>query len=146
MAGAIINWTKEDMGYWELPKPLKGQERDWHTIARVTLTTIPFGYEVNSSNKRLLEPIPEELDALELAKQHIKQYSYRDVAQWLSRQTGRSISHMGLKKRINIERRRKKAVIIKKRLAQRLKKTLQEIEKLENGRVGAYANGKSCIK
>ena len=51
-------------------------------------------------NERLLEPIVHELRALELAKQHLKQYSIRDVAQWLTRQTGRSISHMGLKKRI----------------------------------------------
>ena len=83
-----------------------------------------------------------ELEALELAKQHLKQYSIRDVAQWLTRQTGRSISHMGLKKRISIERRRKKAVTIKRRLTQRLQKTLQEIEKLEKDRVGAYSNGK----
>jgi len=90
----------------------------------------------------LLEPIAHELNALELAKQHIKQYSIRDVAQWLTKQTGRSISHMGLKKRLSIERKRKKAVIIKRRLAQRLQETLQEIEKLENGRVGAYSVGK----
>ena len=83
-----------------------------------------------------------ELEALELAKQHLKQYSIRDVAQWLTRQTGRSISHMGLKKRISIERRRKKAVTIKRRLAQRLQEKLQEIEKLEKDRVGAYSNGK----
>jgi hypothetical protein len=49
---------------------------------------------------------------------------------------------MGLKKRISIERRRKKAVTIKRRLTERLQKTLQEIEKLEKGRVGAYSNGK----
>ena len=79
-----------------------------------------------------------ELEALELAKQHLKQYSLRDVAQWLTRQTGREISHMGLKKRIQIERKRKKAVTIKKRLAQRLEKTLQEIEKAETSRTGSY--------
>ena len=83
-----------------------------------------------------------ELEALELAKQHLKQYSLRDVAHWLTKQTGRSISHMGLKKRISIERRRKKTVTIKRRLAQRLQKTLQEIETLEKNRIGAYANGK----
>ena len=49
---------------------------------------------------------------------------------------------MGLKKRIDIERRRKKTVIIKRRLAQRLQKTLQEIETLEKDRIGAYSNGK----
>jgi len=49
---------------------------------------------------------------------------------------------MGLKKRLSIERKRKKTVIIKRRLAQRLQETLQEIEKLENGRVGAYSDRK----
>lgn len=53
---------------------------------------------------------------------------------------------MGLKKRIDIERRRKKAVIIKKRLAQRLQETLQEIEKLEKNKVGAYARGNTNTK
>lgn len=101
---------------------------------------MPFGYEVNKDNDRLLEPIPEELEALQLAKRHLLQYSYREVAQWLSRQTGRSISHMGLKKRIDIERKRKKTIIIKRRLAQRLAQTLQEIENLETQKVGTYSN------
>ena len=125
-----------------MPKPPRGEERNWHTIARVSFRHVPFGYKVNPDNERLLEPIPEELDALELAKKHLKQYSIRDVAQWLTRQTGRSISHSGLKKRIQIERKRKKAVTIKKRLAQRLEETLQEIQKLEEGCVGAYSKNK----
>ena len=88
----------------------------------------------------MLEPIQDELEALEVAKRHLLQYSYREVAQWLSKQTGRSISHMGLKKRIDIERKRKKTIIIKRRLAQRLAQTLQEIENLETQKVGTYAN------
>jgi len=88
----------------------------------------------------LLEPIQDELEALEVAKRHLLQYSYREVAQWLSKQTGRSISHMGLKKRIDIERKRKKTIIIKRRLAQRLAQTLQEIENLETQKVGTYSN------
>ena len=111
-------------------------------MARVCARQIPFGYKVNPENERLLEPIVHELEALELAKKHLKQYSIRDVAQWLTRQTGRSISHMGLKKRVIIERKRKKAATIKKRLAQRLQETLQEIEKLEEGCVGAYSINK----
>ena len=88
----------------------------------------------------MLDPILHELEALELAKKHLKQYSLREVAQWLTRQTGRSISHMGLKKRIDIERKRKKTVAIKRRLAQRLAQTLQEIENLETQKVGTYSS------
>ena len=129
---------KRDLGFWQLPKPKKGKEREWHVIARVT-QFVPFGYEVDPENDRLLQPIPHELEALELAKRHLKQYSYREVAAWLTTQTGRSITHAGLKKRIEVERRRKKAATIKRKLAQRLEETLKEIERLEQGRVGAYS-------
>ena len=129
---------KRDLGFWQLPKPKKGKQREWHVIARVT-QMVPFGYEVDPENDRLLQPIPHELEALELAKRHLKQYSYREVAAWLTTQTGRSITHAGLKKRIEVERRRKKAAAIKRKLAQRLEETLREIERLEQGRVGAYS-------
>jgi hypothetical protein len=87
----------------------------------------------------LLQPIPLELEALELAKRHLQQYSYRDVANWLTKQTGRSISHAGLRQRIDIERRRKKAATIKRNLAKRLETALSEIERLEKGCIGAYS-------
>ena len=87
----------------------------------------------------MLEPIRDELEALEVAKKHLLQYSYREVAQWLTRQTGRSLSHTGLKKRIDIERKRKKTITIKRKLAQRLTQTLQEIENLETQKVGTYS-------
>ena len=129
---------KRDLGFWELPKPKKGKEKEWHTVAKVS-QTIPFGYEVDPDNDKLLLPIPYELEALELAKRHLNQYSYREVAIWLTKHTDRCISHMGLKRRVEIDRRRKKAAIIKRRLAKRLQETLAEIEKLEKGRVGAYS-------
>jgi hypothetical protein len=125
------------MGYWQLPKPHKGEEKEWHVIVR-TAWTVPFGYRVHPDNEKLLEPIPTELEALELAKRHLKQYSYREVAIWLTKQTGRHISHMGLKKRVDIERKRKKAARIKRKLAQRLEETLAEIQKLEEESIGAY--------
>ena len=51
--------------------------------------TYPFGYELHPDNDKLLVPIESELEALELAKRHLKQYSYRAVAHWLSKETGR---------------------------------------------------------
>jgi uncharacterized glyoxalase superfamily metalloenzyme YdcJ len=45
---------------------------------------------------------------------------------------------MGLKKRVDIERRRKKAATIKRKLAKRLEETLQEIKRLEEEKIGAY--------
>jgi hypothetical protein len=130
--------SRTELGFWELPKPYKGEEKEWHVVVRLT-TNIPFGYRVHPENDKLLEPIVSELEALELAKKHLKQYSYREVAQWLIKQTGRHISHMGLKKRVDIERRRKTAASTKRKLAQWLEETLAEIEKLEKNSIGAYS-------
>ena len=128
-----------DLGFWELPRPIKGKEKEWHVVARVTNRQIPFGYRIHPDDDRLLEPISEELEALEVAKRHLKQYSYREVALWLSKTTDRYISHMGLHKRIKIEQKRKKSAAIKRKLARRLEETLSQIKKLEEGRIGSYS-------
>lgn len=126
------------MGFWQLPRPPKGQDREWHPIVRVTMRQVPWGYVQSEENEQLLLPIPDQLEALELAKKHLKQYSYREVAAWLTTQTGNSITAMGLKKRVDIERRRKKAAAIKRKLAERLEKALKEIERLEKQNTGYY--------
>ena len=133
-----MQFDRSSLGYWQLPKPHKGEEKEWHVIAR-TAIYVPFGYRIHPDNDKLLEPIPVELEALELAKRHLKQYSFREVANWLTKQTGRSITAMGLKKRVDVERRRKKAAAIKRKLTQRLEETLAEIEKLEKNSIGAYS-------
>ena len=61
--------------------------------------TIPFGYK-EREEKGYLESIPEEILALDEAKNYLKTCSYREVAEWLHRKTGRYISHVGLRKRI----------------------------------------------
>ena len=59
--------------------------------------TIPFGYKLAEDTK-YLEPIPEELEALEQAIKYLESCSYREVANWLKQKTQRPISHVGLKK------------------------------------------------
>ena len=61
--------------------------------------TIPFGFK-QSSDPDYLEPIREELDALNQAREYSKTCSLRETASWLHRKTGRYISHVGLKKRL----------------------------------------------
>ena len=128
--------NKRDLGYWTLPKP-DVDIKEWTRIPRVA-RTIPFGYREDPEDKDYLLPIQEELDALEQAKKHLIQYSYREVANWLSKETGRTITHMGLKKRIEVERKRKKSVKIKRELTRRLEKAIKEISKLEEERTGSY--------
>ena len=61
--------------------------------------TIPFGFK-QSEDPNYLEPIKEELDALNQAKEYLKNCSLRETASWLHRKTGRYISHVGLRKRL----------------------------------------------
>ena len=61
--------------------------------------TIPFGFK-QSQNPNYIEPVKEELDALRQAEEYSKTCSLRETAQWLHRKTGRYISHVGLKKRL----------------------------------------------
>ncbi len=61
--------------------------------------TIPFGFK-QSQDPEYLEPIKEELDALNQAREYSKTCSLRETAQWLHRKTGRYISHVGLRKRL----------------------------------------------
>jgi hypothetical protein len=59
---------------------------------------IPFGYRADLDDPDWLIPVPHELDALEKAIEYTKVSSLRQTAQWLTKKTGRYISHMGLKK------------------------------------------------
>ena len=61
--------------------------------------TIPFGYKI-SEDTDFIESVDSELEALQEAKNYLKTCSYREVAQWLHRKTGRYLSHVGLKRRI----------------------------------------------
>ena len=131
--------TAESLGYWNLPKPEREEQKEnknWLPIPRVA-RTIPFGYKVDPQDDNILLPIPEELEALEQAKMHIKQYSFREFANWLVKTTDRSISHVGLRKRIQNEQQRKRKITVKRTWAERLKKAIEAAEKIEKERVGA---------
>ena len=62
---------------------------------------IPFGYKQSEADNKKLEPIQEELEALEQAKVYLDNSSYREVANWVTKKTGRYISHVGLLKAVN---------------------------------------------
>ena len=122
---------------WKLPQPTDIKEdNEWIAIPRIS-RTIPFGYKIDKDDPDILQPVENELDMLEEAKKYLKQYSYREVANWLSRNTGRSISHVGLKKRLDNERRRKNKVGSLRRWADYAKKAIAKAEEIENKRLGA---------
>lgn len=117
-------------------------EGEWVPIPRLS-RVIPFGYKIDPEDPNTLLPIPLELEALEQAKKHVKRFSYRDIANWITAITGRSISHVGLKKRLDIElNRRRKASTIKGWSA-RLKDAEARVETLEQERLGAKSRPKT---
>ena len=127
------------LGQWKLPQPTDLQEdNEWVPIPRVA-RTIPFGYELDPEDDGILLPIDNELDMLVKAKKYLKQYSYREVANWLTRNTGRTISHVGLKKRLDNERRRKNKAGSLRRWADYAKKAVVKAEEIERNRIGAKA-------
>jgi hypothetical protein len=125
------------LGKWKLPQPtdLK-DDNEWMPIPRIA-RTIPFGYELDPEDKNLLKPIKIELDLLDQARKHIKQYSYREVANWLSKNSGRDISHVGLMKRLKNERKRKNKAISLRKWADYAQKAIQKAEEIEESRTGA---------
>ena len=66
------DFQKTELGYWMLPKP--SHIKRWERIPRLSKRTVPFGYIIDPEDEKWLEPIPTELELLELAKKHLKQY------------------------------------------------------------------------
>ena len=66
------------------------------TLIKRKARTIPYGYRL-SENTDYIEPVAEELNALDEAKEYLNNCSYRETAEWLSHHTGRKLTGMGLR-------------------------------------------------
>ena len=129
------------VGKWKLPQPTDIKEENvWVQIPRIA-RTVPFGYKVNEEDPDLLDPIQTELDLLEKARKHVNQYSYLEVANWLSANTNRYISHVGLRKRLGNEKQRKNQARSLRKWAEYAEKAIAKAKALEEERVGSKANG-----
>lgn len=122
---------------WRLPPPEDlGDEYEWRPVVRVG-RVVPWGYEQDPNDEDILLPIPEELELLEEAKKYLKRYSSREVAAWLSEQSGRRISHTGLLDRVKLEARRKTQIADASYWAGRYREAAAKAERLEKRRLGA---------
>ena len=129
------------IGKWKLPQPTDiKEENEWVQIPRIA-RTVPFGYKQNEEDPDILDPIPTELDLLEKARAYTNQYSYREVANWLSTNSGRYISHVGLRKRLQHERQRKNQAASLRKWAEYAEKAISKAQEIEEARTGARANG-----
>ena len=75
-------------------------ENEQKILRKKVARVVPFGYR-ESEKENYLEPIQEEIDALEQARKYIRGSSYREVADWIFRKTGRRLTGMGLRKVLN---------------------------------------------
>ena len=129
------------VGKWKLPQPtdLKDEDqKEWVQIPRIA-RIIPFGYKLNDKDPNLLDPIPYELEAIEMARKYIKQYSFRQVANWITKKTDREISHVGLRKRLMYEKQRKNQARTLKRWSEYAEKAIEKAKAIEEERTGARA-------
>tara|TARA_A100000172_G_scaffold70670_1_gene51109 strand:- start:132 stop:533 length:402 start_codon:yes stop_codon:yes gene_type:complete len=129
------------LGKWKLPQPtdLKDEDQqEWVKIPRIA-RIVPFGYKINEEDQDLLDPIPYELEAIELARKYIKQYSYREIANWLTKKTGREISHVGLRKRLMHEQQRKNKARTLRKWSEYAQKAIEKAKAIEEERTGARA-------
>ena len=124
-------------GKWELPQPTDIKEdEEWIQIPRIA-RTIPFGYKQNENDNDILDLIEKELTLLEQARKYVNQYSYRQVANWLSKQSGRYISHVGLQKRLKNEKKRKNQARSIRKWAEYAEKAISKAKEIEIQRTGA---------
>ena len=121
-----------DLGFFVLPQPVK--EKEYVRIPKLVYykNYLPFGYVQDDEDPHWLKPVPLELDALKLARKHVKKYSYKAVAAWLTKQTGRSITAEGLRKRINAEISARHKSSHYRRLAERIYKALKRAQEYES--------------
>jgi len=127
-------------GQWKLPQPTDiKDENEWVQIPRIA-RTVPFGYKLNDDDPDILDPIKTELDLLEKARQHVRQYSYREVANWLSKNSGRTISHVGLRKRLDNERQRKNQAASLRKWASYAQTAIAKAQEIQEARTGAKAD------
>ena len=125
------------LGKWKLPQPTDIKEdSEWKQVPRIA-RTVPFGYKTNENDNNILDPIEYELEALELARNHVKQYSYRQVANWLATKTGRTISHVGLRKRLEHEKQRKNKARTLRKWAEYATQAIEKAKAIEEERTGS---------
>ena len=131
--------TARSLGKWKLPQPTDIKDEDgkeWSKIPRIS-RIIPFGYEKDIEDPDVLNPIPLELEAIEMARKYVKQYSFRQVANWLTQKTGREISHVGLRKRLMHEQQRKNQARTLRKWSEYAQKAIEKAKAIEEERLGS---------
>lgn len=94
---------------------------------------IPWGYEVSEEDPLVLNPIPEQLDLLQIGMEYIhkKKSTYQEVANWLTVKTGRSITKEGLMRRVKKQENQRREWAAYERWIRRAKEAAEKARKIE---------------
>ena len=104
-------------------------DRTWHS--KLSKLSLSLGIDFMDS--------PCDFEAIELARKYVKQYSYREVANWLTKKTARVISHVGLRKRLMHEQQRKNKARTLRKWSEYAQKAIEKAKAIEEERTGARA-------
>lgn len=115
---------------WKLPPPPLPDE-EWLPCVRLCGGEPPWGYKEDPEHPEILLPIPEKLDVYRQALKHLKKYSYQDVANWLSDQTGDNITREKLRDRVKRDAKFKKQAKNARKYAIEAEKAARKAAKLE---------------
>ena len=107
----------------------------WKSIPKLS-PHVPFGYVDAGRGDGVLDPVPYELETLAQAKIHLRRFSSRNVAAWVTEVTGRKISHTGLIKRLKNERSRQRKIETAKSWARRYAECIAQAEEFEESLKG----------
>ena len=79
------------------------QKRKLSLSRRKLSSVVPFGYVVSQENPKVLDEVPEQIEALDEITDLVSNnvIRLREGASWLEHKTGRKLSHQGLKKIID---------------------------------------------
>lgn len=121
----------------ETPKEVFVPTKNWQPIPRVS-RTVPFGYDLDPEDPSILLPNVFQLEALEKAKVYVKRFSYREVAEWLTNITGRKLSYVGLRKRLQVERTRRRSATAFKNWARIYRTAEEKARKIEEESLGGF--------
>ena len=138
--------NERDLGTWWLPAP--SQTKQWLPIpilSRNDTVKAPWGYERREGDDVHYHPIPDQLELLEEAKKHLKKYSYKNVAAWLSKRSGRSISADGLRKRIGSEQTSRSRLARLRRSIERLEAKIRAAQAWEAKIFERYKDAESPV-
>lgn len=61
---------------------------------------IPWGYKISESDPKVIEADERLFKILLLAKNYIKEYSIRSIAEWISKESGNPITYEGFRRLI----------------------------------------------